>query len=129
MNAIKNPAAARRAKHTVYENERVKKAASAIRANDAVMLGRLLKESHASLRDNYEVTGPELDAMFEEGIKQKGCLGGRMTGAGFGGCAIFLVHADEIYDFKAKVAAGYRQRTGLLADFYVCEAAAGAGED
>jgi UDPglucose--hexose-1-phosphate uridylyltransferase len=127
-NAIKKPVVLKRVRHAVYENERVKKAVDAMKQGDIAALGKLLMESHISLRDDYEVTGPELDAMFEEAIKQPGCLGGRMTGAGFGGCTINLVHKDAIFDFKANVAEAYRKRTGLTADFYECEAGDGVKE-
>ncbi|HRU39290.1 MAG TPA: galactokinase, partial [Candidatus Goldiibacteriota bacterium] len=103
---IKDPVCLKRARHAVYENARVKEACAAIEKGNVRELGKLLCASHESLRDDYEVTGPELDAMFEEGIKQRGCAGGRMTGAGFGGCAIFMVHKDSVYDFKLNVAAG-----------------------
>ncbi len=126
--AIKNPVAMKRARHAVYENERVKKAAAVMGYRDISSLGKTLKDSHISLKEDYEVTGHELDAMFEEAIKQKGCAGGRMTGAGFGGCTINIVHKGDIYDFKLNVAAGYKQRTGLMADFYEVEASDGVKE-
>lgn len=126
---IKNPAALKRARHAVYENDRVKKASIALKDGDAACLGKLLVDSHESLKNDYEVTGFELDSMVDEGAAQKGCLGGRMTGAGFGGCAIFIVHKDSVYDFKLNVAAGYKRRTGLMADFYVCEAEDGVKEE
>jgi UDPglucose--hexose-1-phosphate uridylyltransferase len=126
--AIKDPIALKRARHAVYENERVKKAARVMASGDAAALGKILEESHLSLKEDYEVTGPELDAMFEEAKKQKGYLGGRMTGAGFGGCTINIVHRDAVFDFKLNVAEGYKKRTGLTADFYVCEASDGMRE-
>lgn len=112
----------------VSENERVKKAIKAMKSKDLAALGKLLEESHVSLRDDYEVTGPELDALFEEAKKQPGYLGGRMTGAGFGGCTINIVHKDAIFDFKANVSVGYKKSTGLTADFYVCEPGQGVRE-
>lgn len=125
---IMDKTALKRAKHAVYENDRVKKAVKAMKEGSAEALGKLLIESHVSLRDDYEVTGPELDAMFESGINQKGCAGGRMTGAGFGGCAIFLVKKSAVHDFKMNVAAEYRRKTGLMPDFYDVDFSKGACE-
>jgi UDPglucose--hexose-1-phosphate uridylyltransferase len=125
---ITSPVLQKRARHVVSENERVKKAVKAMKSKDLVALGKLLEESHVSLRDDYEVTGLELDALFEEAKKQPGYLGGRMTGAGFGGCTINIVHKDSIFDFKANVSAGYKKKTGLMADFYVCEPGQGVRE-
>jgi len=127
-SSIKDPVILKRVRHVVSENERVKKAVKAMKSGDLAALGKLLEQSHISLRDDYEVTGPELDALFEEAKKQPGYLGGRMTGAGFGGCTISIVHKDAIYDFKANVSTGYRKRTGLMADFYVCESGDGVKE-
>ena len=93
----------KRAKHAVYENERTKKAKEALTANDLEEFGKLLNASHASLRDDYEVTGLELDTLVAAAQKQEGVLGARMTGAGFGGCAIALVKESEIHAFKNKV--------------------------
>ncbi len=118
----------KRIKHVIYEHERVKCAAIALKKNDFGQLGKLLVKSHISLRDNYEVTGYELDSLFEIAINQKGCAGSRMTGAGFGGCTINIVRKDCIYDFKKNVLEQYRKKTGLYPDFYVCEAEDGASE-
>ncbi len=116
----------KRVRHVVTENIRVKKACVAMEKGDLKSLGELLKESHLSLKNDYEVTGQELDALFEEAIKVKGCIGSRMTGAGFGGCTINIVRKDAVFDFKNSVGAAYKKRTGLTADFYVSGAEDGA---
>jgi len=117
----------RRARHVISENERTLAAAAAMRAGDAAELGRLMNASHDSLRDDYEVTSATLDAMVESARRQPGCLGARMTGAGFGGCAIALVWAAEIAPFIEAVSPEYEQRTGLAPDLFVAQPAAGAG--
>lgn len=123
---ITDPVIRKRAKHCVYENERVKAAVTALSEGDLERLGRLLGESHISLRDDYEVTGLELDTLFEEAVKVPGCIGARMTGAGFGGCAIAIVRKDAVPSFMASVQAGYTAKTGLEADFFACESGDGA---
>lgn len=127
-NLIKDKVLLKRATHVIYENERVKKAAVALKNNDFARLGKLLVDSHVSLKDNYEVTGFELNTLFEVATSQKGCIGSRMTGAGFGGCTINIVRKDCIYDFKKNVIEQYRKITGLYPDFYECDAAQGAME-
>ncbi|MCE5301184.1 MAG: galactokinase [Spirochaetia bacterium] len=128
LRLLKDPVIKKRVMHVVSENERVKRAEVALKAGDIKLLGKLLNQSHMSLKNDYEVTGEELDAMFEEAIKAPGCTGSRMTGAGFGGCTISLVHKNSMHDFEEKVAAGYKKRTGRIADFYVCEAGDGVRE-
>ena len=108
-----------RAKHAVYENERVKKAFDCLNSGDLKQFGRLLVESHNSLRDLYEVTGIELDTIVEEAIKAKGCIGARMTGAGFGGCAIAVVNKNEVDSFISSVKKGYLEKIGYAPDFYL----------
>jgi galactokinase len=117
----------RRARHVITENERTLAAAAAMHANDAVALGRLMDASHDSLRDDYEVTSATLDAMVNSARRQPGCLGARMTGAGFGGCAIALVRAADVTPFIDAVAHEYEQHTGLTPDLFVAEPSAGAG--
>lgn len=119
VNYINNDINRKRAKHVVTENNRVKNAVEALREGNINKFGRLLTESHISLRDDYEVTGKELDAIVDEAVKAKGCIGARMTGAGFGGCAIALVENGLIEEFKQKVEEGYIKETGLLPEFYV----------
>jgi len=123
--AIDDLVVRKRVRHCVTENERVCKAVDALEAGDLALLGRLLGESHVSLRDDYAVTGAELDALYEEAIVAPGCLGARMTGAGFGGCAIAIVHRDSVKAFIERVGARYAARTGLEAGFFACESGDG----
>ena len=110
----------KRAKHCVYENQRVLDAVSALKAGDLKKLGELLNASHKSLKEDYEVTGIELDTLAETSQKQDGCLGSRMTGAGFGGCAIALVHKDKIDSFIENVQKEYKAKVGYEAGFFAC---------
>ena len=118
-DAVKDPVRRRRAKHAVYENQRTVKAVEALKANDIALFGRLMNESHISLRDDYEVTGRELDTLVEEAWKVKGVLGSRMTGAGFGGCTVSIVRDDAVDTFIERVGRAYRLAIGYKADFYV----------
>ena len=118
-DAVKDPVRRRRAKHAVYENQRTVKAVEALKANDIALFGRLMNESHISLRDDYEVTGKELDTLVEEAWKVKGVLGSRMTGAGFGGCTVSIVKDDAVDTFIEQVGRAYRSAIGYKADFYV----------
>ena len=108
----------RRIRHVVTENDRVLRSAEALESGDLPAFGRLMRESHLSLQRDYEVTGPELDALFDEAIRVEGCIGARMTGAGFGGCTVNLVHRDALEEFRRRVEEGYRRRTGLTPRFY-----------
>ena len=110
------------------ENERVKVAVQELKAGNLKAFGALMNASHDSLRDDYEVTGIELDTLVAEARKIDGVIGSRMTGAGFGGCTVSLIHKDAIADFKEKVAANYTAATGLVPDFYVAEIGDGAKE-
>jgi galactokinase len=116
----------RRARHVVTENDRTLRAARALEEGDAELVGRLMDESHASLRDDFEVSRPELDTIVSIAREQPGCHGARMTGAGFGGCAVALVRAGAAEGFASTVADAYRQRTGLTPRVYVCSATGGA---
>lgn len=116
---IKNATVRNRAEHVVCENDRVKKASEALKYNDIKLLGSLLKQSHNSLRDLYEVTGKELDTIVDAANSTYGCIGARMTGAGFGGCAIAIVKNESVHDFNNKVSLVYKEKTGLDAKFYV----------
>ena len=109
----------RRAKHAVGKNERVKLAMAALSEGDLVAFGELLNLSHVSLRDDYQVTGDELDAIVSLAWAQDGVLGARMTGAGFGGCGIALVHKDKLDEVREAIAVGYEREIGYAADFYV----------
>ncbi|WP_409290551.1 galactokinase [Peribacillus sp. SCS-37] len=117
-----------RAEHVISENERVLLANRKLQENDLAAFGELMKKSHESLRDLYEVTGFELDTLFEEASAVPGCIGTRMTGAGFGGCNVSLVREDAVEEFKKLVSEGYTVKTGLKPDFYVCEIGDGAKE-
>ncbi len=117
----------RRCEHVVRENERVLRTMAALEAGDLAAVGRLFAESHASLRDLYEVSSPELDALVEIGASTPGVVGARMTGAGFGGCTINLVARDAVDALRAAVGRDYPARTGLTARVFVVEPAAGAG--
>jgi galactokinase len=121
-----DPTTLRRARHVVSEDERTLAAAEAMRANDAERLGRLMDESHESLRHDFEVCNDGLNAMVEEARRAPGCFGARMTGAGFGGCAVALVAADRSDAFVRQVEAGYHKATGLDPKVYVCRATNGA---
>jgi galactokinase len=116
---ITNPIVKKRAKHVVSENQRVLDAIIALNSGKLVEFGKLMNASHDSLRDDYEVTGNELDALVEEARKIEGVLGSRMTGAGFGGCTVSLVRENAVDDFIKNVGINYQKRTGLKADFYV----------
>ena len=115
----------KRAKHCVYENQRVLDAVSALKAGDLVKLGSLLNASHKSLKEDYEVTGIELDTLAETSQKQDGCLGARMTGAGFGGCAIALVRNDKVDSFIEAVQKEYTKKVGYAAGFFACQSGDG----
>jgi galactokinase len=116
----------RRARHVITENRRTQEAAEAMAGGDTVRMGTLMNESHRSLRDDFEVSCCELDIMVDIAQRQKGCLGARMTGAGFGGSAIALVRTTAIEDFLSGVAPAYRQATGLTPAVYVSRPSNGA---
>ena len=108
----------RRAKHVVTENERVKNSMEMLKNNDILGFGKLLTASHMSLENDYEVTGIHLDTLVHEALKIEGCIGARMTGAGFGGCAIALVNNNKVEEFKEKVSVAYQKVTGITPSFY-----------
>jgi galactokinase len=116
----------RRARHVVSENARTLAAAEAMRSGDAAALGRLLDASHKSLREDFDVSSPALEAMVACAQSDGAAYGARLTGAGFGGCAVALVHRAEAEAFSARVQAAFRERTGLTPQAYVCQPAAGA---
>lgn len=117
----------RRARHVVTENARTLAAARALHQADAAAVGRLMNESHASLRDDFEVSSPALDAMADCARSLPGCYGARMTGAGFGGCAVALIDAAAAPEFIAAVESCYRRATNETPSAYLCRAAPGAG--
>jgi galactokinase len=125
VKTIADPVDRRRARHVVSENSRTLDAAAALRSGDAVEVGRLMSASHVSLRDDYEVSGPGLDAIVDVAMGSPGCLGARMTGGGFAGCAVALVVADEVDQFARAVVDGYRY-DGNRAVVWMCAPAAGA---
>jgi galactokinase len=122
-----DPLLARRARHVVEENGRVLEAAEALEADDHETAGRLFLESHASLRDLYEVSSPELDALVEVCGSVPGVLGSRLTGAGFGGCTVTLVRRAAIPELTAAVEDRYPARTGLTPTVFEVAPSAGAG--
>lgn len=118
-SAIQNPICVKRARHAVSENQRTIQAVEALKAHNLVRFGQLMNESHLSLREDYEVTGPELDTLAEAAWEHPGVLGARMTGAGFGGCTVNLVKNTEVDSFIEQVGAKYKKAIGYAADFYV----------
>lgn len=118
----------RRARHAVFENQRTLKAIKYLKENNLVEFGKLVNASHISLHYDYEVTGVELDTLVEAAWQQKGVLGARMVGAGFGGCAIAIVDKDQIDDFQENVGKIYQDKIGYAADFYIAEISDGPKE-
>lgn len=116
----------RRVRHVVSENQRTLDAAQAMRLADSVGLGEIMIASHASLRDDFEVSSPALDQMVESALASEGCLGARMTGAGFGGCAVALVRAEALGAFTQAVSNTYAAKSGMQPRIYPCRASAGA---
>jgi galactokinase len=115
----------RRCRHVVTENTRVRSAAEALHAGDLEAVGDLMRASHASMRDDYEISTPEVDAMVESALRAQGMLGARLTGGGFGGCTVNLVRAEEAASFAASVAASYEAATGRVPEIYTCVASDG----
>ncbi len=125
-SAITDPVAHKRARHVVGEVQRTTDAVKALKEGDITTFGKLMNASHVSLRDDYEVTGEQLDAMVEEAWKIDGVIGSRMTGGGFGGCTVSLVKDEAVDEFIEKVGKGYEERIGIKPDFYVAEIGDGA---
>jgi len=123
---IKEEVILRRARHVISENNRVLEAIQALHMNNLVRFGQLMNESHDSLRDDYEVTGIELDTLVEEARKVPGVLGSRMTGAGFGGCTVSLINSDSLDTFISEVGMAYKAKTGTKPDFYTADIGDGA---
>ncbi len=119
--AIKDDICQKRAKHAVYENQRTIKAVAALKNDNIKLFGELMNASHVSLRDDYEVTGIELDTLVEEAWKIDGVIGSRMTGAGFGGCTVSIVKDEAVDNFIEQVGKAYEAKIGYAADFYVVE--------
>lgn len=118
---INNEVNKKRARHAVYENARTIKACDALKNNDIETFGKLMNESHISLRDDYEVTGIELDTLVSTAWEQEGVIGSRMTGAGFGGCTVSIVKDKYIDNFIFVVGKKYKEKIGYPADFYIVE--------
>ena len=117
----------KRAKHAVYENQRTIKAVNALKNNDIETFGKLMNASHISLRDDYEVSCPEVDKLVEIAWNIPGVIGSRITGGGFGGCTVSIVRNDAIEDFKKEVISKYKEATGIDAEIYEAEIGDGAG--
>ena len=117
----------KRATHAVTENERAKVAVEFLKKDDIAEFGKLMNKSHISLRDAYEVTGLELDSLVEAAWEEKGTVGSRMTGAGFGGCTVSIVENDYVDSFIKNIGKKYREKTGLEASFYIANIGDGAG--
>lgn len=124
-SAIKDDVRRKRAKHAVYENQRTLRAVEALKKNELAVFGKLMNESHISLRDDYEVSCEEIDVLVDEAWKVDGVIGSRITGGGFGGCTVSLVKDEAIEEFQKKVGAAYEKRFGIQAEFYVVEAGDG----
>ena len=116
----------KRAKHAVYENQRTIKAYQALKAGELEEFGRLMNASHRSLKDDYEVSCPEIDLLTELAWKIPGVLGSRITGGGFGGCTVSIVKNDAVEAFIDQVGRAYREQTGHEAEFYVVDIGDGA---
>lgn len=125
-HAITDEVAHRRARHVVGEVQRTKDAVEALQHGNIELFGKLMTQSHISLRDDYEVTGLQLDSLAEAAWKVEGVIGSRMTGGGFGGCTVSLVRDESIPAFIEQVGAEYTEKTGLKADFYIAEIGDGA---
>ncbi len=119
--AVKSDTCARRARHAVYENQRTVQAVRALQDGNLTLFGQLMNASHDSLRDDYEVTGIELDTLVDEARKVPGVIGSRMTGAGFGGCTVSIVKEENVDEFIKSVGKAYKAKIGYAADFYVVE--------
>ena len=124
---IKDPVVRKRAKHVISENGRVIEAVKVLKDNNLIRFGELMNLSHDSLKDDYEVTGNELDTLVYEGRKLPGVIGTRMTGAGFGGCTVSIVKKTDVSKFVSELSAVYQKKTGLVPEFYQPEIGNGAG--
>jgi galactokinase len=116
-----------RARHVVTENERALTGADALERGDIAAFGLLMNASHASLRDDYEVSVPPMDLLVDAAQRAPGCYGSRLTGAGFGGCTVSLVREDTVEAFTEEVQRAYRDSTGRSATIYICRAVGGVG--
>ncbi len=126
QSAITDPVILRRARHVVSEIQRTREAVNALKSNDLTTFGQLMNQSHVSLRDDYEVTGRELDTLAQAAWQIGGVIGSRMTGGGFGGCTVSLVKNEAIDTFRQTVSEFYQRETGLQAEFYIARTGDGA---
>ncbi len=124
-DVLTDPDMQKKAKHAVYENQRTIEAVKALKAGDIEHFGELMRQSHESLRDDYDVTGVELDTLAEEAWKIPGVIGSRMTGGGFGGCTVSIVKDEAVENFKKTVGENYRNKIGYDATFYTVEIGGG----
>ncbi len=124
-DVLTDPDMQRKAKHAVYENQRTIEAVKALKAGDIEHFGELMRQSHESLRDDYDVTGVELDTLAEEAWKIPGVIGSRMTGGGFGGCTVSIVKDEAVENFKKTVGENYLKKIGYEATFYTVEIGGG----
>ena len=124
---IDNPVCRNRAKHAVYENQRTIKAVETLKNNNIEEFGKLMNQSHISLRDDFEVSCKEIDILVDLAWVIPGVLGSRITGGGFGGCTVSIVKNDSVDEFIDKVGKGYKEKTGITAEFYIAEIGDGAG--
>ncbi len=120
------PNVLKRARHIITDSQRAVAAAEALERGDLATLGRLMAEAHASYRDDFEASCPEADLMVNLANQQKGLIGARLTGGGFGGCTVNLVRATDVEEFSRNVRTGYEQRTGIQPEIYRCHASAAA---
>ena len=125
---ISDPVELKRAKHAVYENQRTIKAVAALKNNDIESFGKLMNASHVSLRDDYEVSCPEVDKLVEIEWSVPGVIGSRITGGGFGGCTVSIVKNDALENFKKTVLSEYKKACGIDAEIYEAEIGDGARE-
>jgi galactokinase len=127
LSAQLPPTVAKRARHVVEEIERTRRAIPYLEQGNIEAFGRLMNACHASLRDLYEVSIPELDSMVQIAQSLPGCLGARLTGGGFGGCTVNLVALDQAEAFARSLGPEYERSTGLHPEIYICQASRGAG--
>ncbi|MCR4763980.1 MAG: galactokinase [Lachnospiraceae bacterium] len=127
-DAIADEDRRRKAKHAVYENARTVQAVRELQDGNIEAFGRLMNESHVSLRDDYDVSCPEIDILAEEAWKLPGVVGARITGGGFGGCTVAIVDDDAVSSYCEKLGRVYREKTGIEADFYIVEIGSGPRE-
>ena len=124
--AVKSPVCVQRAKHAVYENRRAIRAVEALKNNDVELFGKLMNQSHVSLRDDYEVSCEEIDLLVDMAWNIPGVIGSRITGGGFGGCTVSIVKKDAVDNFIAQIGSSYKEKVGHEAEFYVVSIGDGA---